>query len=361
MLYSVFAAKSDPARAALYRNRATKFGQQFARWFDENGAALPFGRSLTYRIGQSAFYSACIWAGLEPLPLPVMKGIIVRNLNWWLARPIFDRDGVLTIGYGYPQQYMAEQYNAPGSPYWGLKVFLLLALPDDHPFWTAEAAPLPVELTRAGVTGQPSADLLLQHLPDGQLNAYSPANYEKGDHGQFVEKYGKFVYNTRFGFSASRSYVQLEQAAPDSMLAFVIDGWTFVRRHSDRFVLMGDRLLSEWRPFPGIKVTTELVPTKWGHVRNHTVESTIACTAYDCGFAVPKFAAGFAAAANGTGAEAHNDTCRCTVQGRGGEGFLVNAYPNTNLYDPNTVIPAVRYDVPVGTSVFTTTVESWYK
>ena len=59
-----------------------------------------------------------------------MKGIIVRNLNWWLARPIFDRDGVLTIGYGYPQQYMAEQYNAPGSPYWGLKVFLLLALPD---------------------------------------------------------------------------------------------------------------------------------------------------------------------------------------------------------------------------------------
>ena len=145
------------------------------------------------------------------------------------------------------------------------------------------------------------------------------------------------------------------------MLAFVIDGWTFVRRHSDRFVLMGDRLLSEWRPFPGIKVTTELVPTKWGHVRNHTVESTIACTAYDCGFAVPKFAAGFAAAANGTGAEAHNDTCRCTVQGRGGEGFLVNAYPNTNLYDPNTVIPAVRYDIPVGTSVFTTTVESWYK
>ena len=170
--------------------------------------------------------------------------------------------------------------------------------------------------------------------------------------------YGKFVYNTRFGFSASRSYVQLEQAAPDSMLAFVIDGWTFVRRHSDRFVLMGDRLLSEWRPFPGIKVTTERVPTKWGHVRNHTVESTIACTAYDCGFAVPKFAAGFAAAANGTGAEAHNDTCRCTVQGHGGEGFLVNAYPNTNLYDPNTVIPAVRYDVPVGTSVFTTAVES---
>ena len=358
LLYSKFAADTDPRRAALYRQRAQLFAQQFVYWFDANGAALPFGRSLTYRIGQSAFYSACIWAGLEPLPLPVMKGIIVRNLNWWLARPIFDRDGVLTIGYGYPQQYMAEQYNAPGSPYWGLKVFLLLALPDDHPFWACEAAPLPEELTRPGVIPQPSADLLLQRLPDGQLNAYSPANYEKGDHGQFTEKYGKFVYSTRFGFSASRSYVQLEQTAPDSMLAFVIDGWTFVRRHSDKFVLLGDRLLSEWRPFPGIKVTTELVPTAWGHTRTHTVESNIACTAYDCGFAVPKFAAGFAAAANGTGAEAHNDTCRCVVKGAAGQGVVINAAPNTNLYDPNTVIPAVRYEIPIGTAVLNTRVES---
>jgi len=358
VLYSVFAARRDPARAALYRERAVQFGRQFAQWFDPDGAALPFGRSLGYRIGQSAFYAACIWAGLEPLPLPVMKGIIVRNLAWWLARPIFDRDGVLTIGYGYPQMYMAEQYNAPGSPYWGLKVFLLLALPDDHPFWACEAAPLPEELTRPGVIPQPSADLLLQRLPDGQLNAYSPANYEKGDHGQFTEKYGKFVYSTRFGFSASRSYVQLEQTAPDSMLAFVIDGWTFVRRHSDKFVLLGDRLLSEWRPFPGIKVTTELVPTAWGHTRTHTVESNIACTAYDCGFAVPKFAAGFAQSAAGSEAEAKNAACRCVVKGAAGQGVVINAAPNTNLYDPNTVIPAVRYEIPIGTAVLNTRVES---
>lgn len=358
VLYSVFAARRDPARAALYRERAVQFGRQFAQWFDPDGAALPFGRSLGYRIGQSAFYAACIWAGLEPLPLPVMKGIIVRNLAWWLARPIFDRDGVLTIGYGYPQMYMAEQYNAPGSPYWGLKVFLLLALPDDHPFWACEAAPLPEELTRPGVIPQPSADLLLQRLPDGQLNAYSPANYEKGDHGQFTEKYGKFVYSTRFGFSASRSYVQLEQTAPDSMLAFVIDGWTFVRRHSDKFVLLGDRLLSEWRPFPGIKVTTELVPTAWGHTRTHTVESNIACTAYDCGFAVPKFAADFAQSAAGSEAEAKNAACRCVVKGAAGQGVVINAAPNTNLYDPNTVIPAVRYEIPIGTAVLNTRVES---
>ncbi|SQB37568.1 Uncharacterized protein conserved in bacteria [Citrobacter koseri] len=38
---------------------------------------------------------------------------------------------------------MCEDYNSPGSPYWALKVFLILALPDDHAFWQAEELPLP--------------------------------------------------------------------------------------------------------------------------------------------------------------------------------------------------------------------------
>jgi len=128
LLYSKFAADTDPQRAALYRQRAQLFAQQFVYWFDANGTALPFGRSLTYRFAQNSFWAACIWAELEPLPLPVMKGLIVRNFQWWLNQKMFDRDGILTIGYCYPQMYMAERYNAPGSPYWGMKSFLLLAL-----------------------------------------------------------------------------------------------------------------------------------------------------------------------------------------------------------------------------------------
>lgn len=357
VLYSVFAAKRSPARAERFRRRALEFGRQFAFWFDENGAALPYGRSLGYRFGQCAFYSACVFAGLEPLPLPVMKGIIVRNLQWWMEKPIFDRDGVLTIGYTYPQLYMSERYNAPGSPYWGMKSFVVLALPADHPFWSAEAAPLP---RMPELYAMQSADLLFQRLPDGQVNAYAPAEVEQNEHGQFAEKYAKFVYNTRFGFSASRSYVQLEQAAPDSMLAFVIDGYTFVRRHSERFQLLGDRLLSQWSPFAGITVTTELIPQGRGHIRRHTVQSNVACTAYDCGFAVPKFCDGFAAAAEGASAEACNAAQRCVVTGQGGgAGVIVDAWPNTSLYAANTVIPAVRYDIPAGACELTTRVESW--
>ena len=349
VLYSVFAAKSDPARAALYRDRATKFGQQFARWFDENGAALPFGRSLTYRIGQSAFYSACIWAGLEPLPLPVMKGIIVRNLNWWLARPIFDRDGVLTIGYGYPQQYMAEQYNAPGSPYWGMKSFLLLALPDDHPFWSAEAAPMPA-LER--LKPMPYANMLVQRRA-GRVTAYAAGVNEGHGHGQFPEKYAKFAYDTRFGFCASRSREVLNQAAPDSMLAFVIDDNVFVRKVSKTWEIEAGAVTAQWSPFPGIEVTTTITPTATGHRRHHEIDSSFDCEAYDCGFAVPNFAPGYAESVESDTAEAHCDTLRCTVRGRG-EAVVIGCDPNTSLYFTNVHLPAVKYHIPKGHTVLDT-------
>ena len=351
VLYSVFAARRDPARAALYRERAVQFGRQFAQWFDPDGAALPFGRSLGYRIGQSAFYAACIWAGLEPLPLPVMKGIIVRNLAWWLARPIFDRDGVLTIGYGYPQMYMAEQYNAPGSPYWGMKSFLLLALPDDHPFWSAEAAPMPA-LER--LKPMPYANMLVQRRA-GRVTAYAAGVNEGHGHGQFPEKYAKFAYDTRFGFCASRSREVLNQAAPDSMLAFVIDDNVFVRKVSKTWEIEAGAVTAQWSPFPGIEVTTTITPTATGHRRHHEIDSSFDCEAYDCGFAVPNFTPGYAESAENDTAEAHCDTLCCAVRGRG-EAVVIGCDPNTSLYFTNVHLPAVKYHIPKGHTVLDTEV-----
>ena len=60
-----------------------------------------------------------------------------------MKQPIFDNGGILTVGYTYPNLLMSETYNAPGSPYWALKAFVFLALPDDHPFWQADEAPFP--------------------------------------------------------------------------------------------------------------------------------------------------------------------------------------------------------------------------
>ena len=350
LLYSKLAADTDPQRAALYRHRAQLFAQQFVYWFDSNGAALPFGRSLTYRFAQNCFWSACIWAGLEPLPLPVMKGIIVRNFEWWLQQDIFDRDGILTIGYCYPQMYMAENYNAPGSPYWSMKSFLVLALPEDHPFWQAEAALLPALDARKPM---PFANMLVQRRA-GRVTAYPAGVNQVPGHGQFPEKYAKFAYDTRFGFCASRNREVMEQAAPDNMLAFVIDRNVFVRRASKSWKIETGAVVTQWSPFPGIEVTTTITLTATGHRRHHEVDSLYDCEAYDTGYAVPNFAPGYEEQAEPHSAEACCDTLYCKVSGPTGEGTLIKCDPNTSLYFRNVRLPAVKYAIPKGHTVIDT-------
>ena len=353
VLYSKFAADTDPERAALYRSRAELFAQQFIYWFDENGAALPYGRSLTYRFAQNCFWAACVWAGLEPFPLGVMKGLIVRNFNWWLDQKMFDRDGILTIGYCYPQMYMAERYNAPGSPYWGMKSFILLALPDSHPFWSAEAEPMPaLDVLKP----MPHANMLVARTK-GRVTAYAAGVNEGHGHGQFPEKYAKFAYDTRFGFCASRSREVIYQAAPDSMLAFVIDDNVFVRKVSLSHEIRADRVVSKWSPFPGITVTTTVLPTADGHIRRHEIESAYPCEAYDCGFAVPNFAPGYVESTAGGAATARNAAVSCTVSGSG-EGTVIKCDPNVSLYSTNVCIPAVRYAIPEGRTVLETEIKA---
>ena len=84
-----------------------------------------------------------------------------------------------------------------------------------------------------------------------------------------------------------------------------------------------------------------------GHRRHHEIDSSFDCEAYDCGFAVPNFAPGYAESVENDTAEAHCDTLRCTVRGRG-EAVVIGCDPNTSLYFTNVHLPAVKYHIPKG-------------
>ncbi len=373
LMYAMAMEEEEPERCARFRERAEMFAEDFIYWFDENGAALPFGRSLSYRFGEAAFWSAYVFAGLDGIPVAVVKGILARHLNWWMDQKMFDRDGVLTIGYAYPNLVMAERYNAPGSPYWGMKTLLCLGLPDDHPFWSVEAAPLP---KLAAVKPLYQADMLM-HRHDGDVTSYAAGVCEKYGHGHVPEKYSKFAYSTRFGFSVAKSQIVLHENAPDSTLAFVIDGddYVFVRKVSLTSEVQEDRVVSVWQPFPGIRVTSTVIPTEHGHKRIHEIESDYNCTAYDCGFAVEKFTDGYeeslpyqssaeCEAAAGASAFVRYEKQGCTVTGRGPEaaGVVIGADPNTNVLYPNASIPAVSYRIEKNVAVrLETEIETYCK
>ena len=367
--YSLFYASvmeaDDPERCRIYKERANEFAKTFIYWFDEEGRALPFGRSLTYRYAQVSFFSACLMAGVTPDftaedddSIAVMKGLISRHLLDWMKRPIFDRDHVLTIGYGYPNLVMAERYNGPGSAYWSMKTFAVLMLPDEHPFWSAECAPMPKLEVQKPLC---YADMLIRRYP-GHVTAYVPGNYSPSGHGQTPAKYGKFAYDTVFAFNVSKSSHELHEAAPDSMLAFVINGYTYIRRVCCDFTVTDEYVESVWTPYDGIKVTSKVIPTESGHRRIHEIESSVECVAYDCGFAVEIDVPGESIASDGNMAHVGNNYASCTVRTGNfgtdcanaepicGTGEIIVADPNTNLWYPMTRIPAVKYEIRKGSS-----------
>lgn len=142
LLYAKLANDSDPKRAEEYRHRARAFALDFVHYQDPDGHSIPFGRSMTYRFATIGFWSALAFADVEP-PAPLTwgmaKGLLLRNLRWWSQHHhIFQPNGMLNIGYTYPNYYLAEPYNSPGSPYWCMLAFAALAQPESHPFWSSE-------------------------------------------------------------------------------------------------------------------------------------------------------------------------------------------------------------------------------
>lgn len=364
LLYAVYGG--DRRRGEEYREHARLFSKDYIYWFDENGAALPFGRSLIYRFAQTAFWSAAVLADASAWEAGIVKGVINRNLRYWLSQEIFAGDKTLTVGYAYPNLTMAERYNAPGSPYWCLKTFLVLALPDSHPYWKVREEPLPV---LDAVHAIQKADMLIEHRGTG-VTAYVPGVYNKNTLGHFTEKYAKFAYSTRFGFSVSHSSELITEAAPDSMLAFVPDGepWVCVRRRSIRYEIEPHAIRSEWSPMEGVKVVTEIRPFEWGHIRTHRITSSRSCTVYDCGFAVGISTGGREGEDKGETVrtddywiEVRNREmgCRVASMTRNLKPYLIEADPNTSLLYKNTRIPALTGRITPGETVFGTLVETF--
>lgn len=357
LVYAVVSEKEDGERARLYKQRACEFAKTFIYWFDEDGEALPYGRSLTYRFAQSAFWGACVAADIRPFPIEVMKGIIARNIENWMNKDIFDHSGIMTVGYDYPNLLMAEHYNAHGSPYWALKAFVFLMLPDGHEFWSADAAPMP-ELDEMKLIKE--ADMLISRR-NGKSVAYTCGNNESFDCGQIIPKYLKFAYSAHFGFNVMRSQINLAEASCDSMLVFELDSMIMVRRRFKSGTVKEDKLIIEWSPFEGIDVKTTVTPKSFGHVREHEITSAYDCAAYDAGFAVAsRDIDGCRAERGGENASVKNNFQCCAVTAsNGGEGVIIPASPNTNLRYRKTLIPAARYEIKRGKTVVKTIIRDY--
>ncbi len=379
LVYAKIFGARDPERAEAYRSRARLFASQYLPWFGSDGSALPFGRSLGYRFAATAFFSALAFAGEEILSWGAIKGIILRNLRWWFGKPIFDRAGLLSVGYAYPNLIAAEQYNSPGSPYWALKTYLILALPEDHPFWTASEEALP---DQPPITLNGPPNLIVCRTGEATLDhvyALNAGQYPCWESVGSAAKYAKFAYSNRFGFCVSHGSYDLSKTGCDSSLLFSEgDGYWRERRASTRrelgFLQAGSPwAASVWAPWSDVLVKTWLFP--WGawHLRLHEIDSGRELECVEGGFSLPdpgrredsvypillgrSDADGRRAAVDGEGlcALAQGSCSGILDIPLGGpsprKAELHKPEPNLNILHPRVRIPILRGRVPKGRSI----------
>lgn len=353
LIYAVL-AKDDAERCARIRARAERFAPDIRHWYGPDGAALPFGRSQTYRFAAGGFWAALAFADLEALPWGEIKGYYLRHLRYWSRLPIADRDGVLSIGYGYPNLLMSESYNSAGSPYWALKVFLALALPEEHPFWQAQeraapAFPEPVPLAKPG--------MVAIHTPGNVVVLSSGQEHDKMRGSN--EKYAKFVYSTRYGFNIEANDRHFDAASFDGMLGLSDDGVHFRMRETlDEALIADDMLYSRWKPWRDVAVETWLLPQNPWHLRIHRIDTPRELLSIEGGFAIPRADFGRDRSEEESGrAVWFGQEDVSAILDLGERQRLGRAHvpiANTNLIVAKTNLPQLRGAIPPGRSVLVT-------
>ncbi|KAI1184628.1 hypothetical protein F5B17DRAFT_71357 [Nemania serpens] len=416
LLYAKLAGEDEPQRAEEFKKRAQLAALDLVHYYDKEGRALPFGRSVGYRFAMVSFWGALAYAGVElpePLTWGMVKGIVLRNLRWWQTqRDIWSSSGTLTIGYSYPNMYMAENYNSPGSPYWACLAFICLAVPANHPFWTSEEEYHGEVIPKVKPLKQPGhiMSYLGGHcmlLSSGQACSYPM----KGTHA----KYGGFAYSSAYAYSVPPGLLTLEQYALASQLGLSDDGGEYWKtRRLSEYAGLEQRpsdapeaestpvLVSIWKPFSDVTIRTTLVPpsssTPNWHLRAHRIENAGSRTlkTADGAFAIanvrtpdgryldlydaakcegtqPRIvgnydlatpegwasgtAGAFAVSKGAVGIKALEPQDEVVAKNTQGEqkeraALLVNADPNSNLVESRTVIPTLQGTIRPGETVW---------
>lgn len=346
LIYVKFMREEEPERTGKMIERAILFARDYQYWFAKNGVAVPFGRSLTYRFAQSAFWAALIFADVEALPWGVIKGLFARNMEYWMQQEIFDESGFLNTGYHYQNLNMAEGYNAPGSPYWAFKSFLLLAVKKDHPYWKSVLFQTNFSTDRLV---SKTSHSLIEHVNLSEQVFFYPAGQYVSDQSHAAAKYGKFVYSTHYGFSIPKASESYAQGAFDNVLALSEDGEYF--RSKGRVIacdIQEDRVIHYWQPMKNIQIKSTIIPCGQAHIRVHEIQSGCDLLVYDGGFSAPL---------DNDRVEQLNlleqmNNLKCSTVAKNIYGFdqveIIRPEANTNLFFQRTFFPSLRANLGKG-------------
>jgi hypothetical protein len=194
-----------------------------------DGSPLLQGRSLIYRFAAAAPFWAGVLAEVPSLSPGRLRHAATGIVRHFAERGAPDERGLLTIGWHGAWRRLAQSYSGPGSPYWASKGFLGIALPADHPVWTAPAEALPVESGDVLRAVKAPGWLVAATRSDGIVRVVNHGT----DHAREGSEAGDSPLYARLGYSSATAPVLDESgwAAPVDQSVVLIDG---AGRHTHR-------------------------------------------------------------------------------------------------------------------------------
>jgi len=170
--------------------------------FGKDGGPIPWGRSLSYRFADVSLIGWSVLNGTCTLPPGQARRIASGSLKYFWEHGCLGENNLLNIGYWGTNTEMAEDYIAPGDPYWATQGLSCLLIPKDDPFWTSVEEPIPSD-GAGGKLAIPGAQLSIRVSPlDGEARLF-PVGQPFGQDRKLWQigvKYDQYSYSSYLGF-----------------------------------------------------------------------------------------------------------------------------------------------------------------
>lgn len=173
-----------------------------------DGGPLVQGRSLIYRFAAAAPFWVGAIAAVPSTSPGALRTAALAVVDHFVQHGAPDQRGLLTSGWFRSWPLLAQSYSGPSSPYWASKGLLGVALPADHPVWTAAAEPLPVQHGDLLRTVRAPGWLVSGTRADGIVRVVNHGT----DHAAEGTAAGDSPFYARLGYSTATSPLLDERA-----------------------------------------------------------------------------------------------------------------------------------------------------
>lgn len=193
--------ENEPYLAAKIEEYSNKIVETFPQMFDADGHVTMWGRSGIYRSAASAPLAANFLLPHPTADPGLARRIASGALLQFVTREECFYEGVPCLGFYGPFQPLIQSYSCAASPFWIANAFVCLALPEDHPFWTAKENNGVWEKMKQGETFTTVLDgpgIVTDNHKDTGITEFRTAKILMEKHYGTLNTYMRLSFNSQF-------------------------------------------------------------------------------------------------------------------------------------------------------------------